>query len=467
MSKSQNPTKEVIPIMKKRIYRRMPVNDFQPETISHTDLGGKLVFAIDVAKVDMVAAVAAADGHVLQTICWKAPDQNFNVLSILRGFRAAGITVEAVMEPSGTYGDVLRHQLEKEAFPVFMVSGKRTHDAKEIFDGVPSLHDAKAAAIIARLHVDGLSTLLSEEVQERRQLRASLAIMDLYQERYLPLVNRLESWLARHWPELPTFLELTSSSLMALLARIGGPADVAANPNQATRLLRGISHRLLVDEDIAAIIASANASVGVPLVGLERDALMAIADEAYRAHRAFATAKTKVAKLADATPAAALVPVVGHTTAAAVFAEVGDARSFHCTRAFLKAMGLNLKEKSSGTVQGQIKITKRGPSRVRQLLWLASFRWIQKDPIADAWYQRKKQRDGGRASRAAVALMRKLAKGLYHVGRGGTFDSRKLFDTRRLQVASADFPKGDLPLNRLSAPCKSAVSLEAPCGTIF
>ncbi len=75
-------------------------------------------------------------------------------------------------------------------------------------------------------------------------------------------------------------------------------------------------------------------------------------------------------------------------------------------------MGLNLKEKSSGTVQGQIKITKRGPSRVRQLLWLAVFRWIQADPIANAWYQRKRQRDGGRAPRAAVALMRKLAKGI-------------------------------------------------------
>jgi hypothetical protein len=137
MSKSEDPTKEVIPIMKKRIYRRMPVNDFQPETISHADLGGKLVFAIDVAKVDMVAAIAAADGRVLQTICWKAPDQNPAVLAILRSFLGAGITVETVMEPSGTYGDVLRHQLEKDAFPVFMVSGKRTHDAKEIFDGVP------------------------------------------------------------------------------------------------------------------------------------------------------------------------------------------------------------------------------------------------------------------------------------------------------------------------------------------
>jgi len=421
--------------MKKRIYRRMPVNDFQPNSITHADLGGKLVFAIDVAKVDMVAAIAAADGRVLQTLCWKAPEENLRVLAILRHFRLAGIPVEAVMEPSGTYGDVLRHQLEQDAFPVFMVSGKRTHDAMEIFDGVPSLHDAKAAAIIARLHADGLSTRLRDEGPDRRQLRAALSIMDLHQERYLQLVHRLESWLARHWPELPMLIELTSSSLMALLARIGGPADVAAAPDKATKLLRGISHRLIADDKIAAVIASAHASVGVPLVGLERDALMAIADDAYRAHRAFASAKTKVEALAATTPAAALAPVVGHTTAAAVFAEVGDARSYSCTRAFLKAMGLNLKEKSSGTIHGQIKITKRGPSRVRQYLWLAAFRWIQKDPIANAWYQRKKQRDGGRASRAAVALMRKLAKALYHVGRGATFDSSKLFDVRRLQLS--------------------------------
>jgi hypothetical protein len=168
---------------------------------------------------------------------------------------------------------------------------------------------------------------------------------------------------------------------MALLARIGGPTDVAADPDKARKLLLGISHRLLPDDKVTAILACTTASVGVPLVGLERDALMAIADDAYRAHRAFTTAKTQVDKLAAATPAAALAPVVGHTTAAAVFAEVGDARSYSCTRAFLKAMGLNLKEKSSGTVQGQLKITKRGPSRVRQYLWLAIFRWIQTDPF--------------------------------------------------------------------------------------
>jgi transposase len=434
MSCVEKPTKEVIP-MKKRIYRRMPVNDFQPESIARADLGGKLIFAVDVAKVDMVAAIAAADGRVLSTICWKAPEQNPVVLALLRRFRLDGVSVEVVMEPSGTYGDVLRNQLDQDAFPVFMVSGKRVFDAKEIFDGVPSLHDAKSASIIAKLHADGLSTRLRDEGPDRRQLRAALAIMDLHQERYLQLVHRLESWLARHWPELPKLIELTSSSLMALLARIGGPADVAAQPDQARKLLLGISHRLVPDEHVTAILASASASVGIPLVGLEREALMAIADDAYRAHRAFTSAKSQVDALAATSPAAALAPAVGHTTAAGIFAEVGDPKSFPSSRAFLKAMGLNLKEKSSGTVRGQLKITKRGPSRVRQYLWLAVFRWIQKDPIANAWYQRKKQRDGGRASRAAVALMRKLGKALYHVGRGATFDSRKLFDVQRLRLS--------------------------------
>jgi len=84
-------------------------------------------------------------------------------------------------------------------------------------------------------------------------------------------VHRLESWLARYWPELPTAIELTSSSLMALLARVGGPADVAAHPEVATKLLLGISHRLVADDKVAAVIASAASSVGVPLAWIPTD----------------------------------------------------------------------------------------------------------------------------------------------------------------------------------------------------
>ena len=108
------------------------------------------------SRVDMVAAVVAGDGHVVRTIAWKNPSENGLVLELLAGLDRAGLLVEAVMESSGTYGDVLRHQLVTGGVPVYRVSGKRTHDAAEVYDGVPSLHDAKSAAIIAKLHLDGM-----------------------------------------------------------------------------------------------------------------------------------------------------------------------------------------------------------------------------------------------------------------------------------------------------------------------
>ena len=181
--------------MKKRIYRRMPVNDFQPQSISPSDLGERLVFAIDVAKVDMVAAFAAS----------RRPDPAHHLLESSAGERRRAwpsfARIVPPVSPSKSpwsrpapTATCFAGSSRQDGFPVFMVSGKRTHDASEIFDGVPSLHDAKSAAIIARLHADGLSTRLVPEPSERRQLRAALAIMDLHQERYLQLVHRLESW---------------------------------------------------------------------------------------------------------------------------------------------------------------------------------------------------------------------------------------------------------------------------------
>ncbi|MGF1614803.1 MAG: hypothetical protein ACFCVA_13085 [Gammaproteobacteria bacterium] len=61
------------------------------------------------------------------------------------------------MEPSGTYGDALRWQWVSHGMAVFWINPKRVHDSAEVFDGVPSLHDAKAAYQIARLHLDGVS----------------------------------------------------------------------------------------------------------------------------------------------------------------------------------------------------------------------------------------------------------------------------------------------------------------------
>jgi transposase len=64
--------------------------------------------------------------------------------------------LKVAMEPTGTYGDAIRFQVEKAGVAVAMAQPKKTFDSREIFDGVPSLHDGKSAVLIARLSGEGI-----------------------------------------------------------------------------------------------------------------------------------------------------------------------------------------------------------------------------------------------------------------------------------------------------------------------
>ena len=109
----------------------------------------------------------------------------------------------------------------------------------------------------------------------------------------------------------------------------------------------------------------------MPLLAQERAALMTLASEAHRALKEFKKAKAEVERLSENTVAQVLAPATGKTTAAVLVADVGDPRDFPCARVYLKAFGLNLREKSSGMLKGRLSITKRGSGRARQYLWLA------------------------------------------------------------------------------------------------
>jgi hypothetical protein len=87
--------------MKKRTYRKISVKEVDVESLIGELGSGRVVFAIDVAKVDMVAAVAAGDGRVVRTISWKNPTENGLVLELLARLGRAGLVVEAAIESSG------------------------------------------------------------------------------------------------------------------------------------------------------------------------------------------------------------------------------------------------------------------------------------------------------------------------------------------------------------------------------
>jgi transposase len=427
---------EVIP-MKKRMYRKVSVKEVGVESLLQKLSEPVVVVALDVAKHEMVAAFATAQTGVALTVGFHHPEESRTWLALLAALSQAGKRIEVVMEPSGSYGDALRHQVRAQGATVYRIGSKRTHDAAELFDAVPSMHDAKAAAVITRLHLSGLSTPWVEPAERTRELSAALDVMALYHSHYLRNLNVLEALLARHWPELLQALELTSASMLALVGRMGGPAEVAAAPEHAKALLRGMSKGLMKPERIEAAVRSAQSTLGAPMLRAESAQLQQLGQELHRTLKAYKQAKQHVAELGKTIPeVAALCGTVGKTTAAVLVAEVGSPTDFSCANAFAKALGLNLREKSSGARKGRLSFTKRGSSRARKYLWFAVLRWIQTDAVAKAWYQRKLARDGGKKMPALGALMRKLAKALYHVAQGQPLDSRKLFDTSRLQLPS-------------------------------
>ena len=135
-----------------------------------------------------------------------------------------------------------------------------------------------------------------------------------------------------------------------------------------------------------------------------------------------------------------LAKVVGETTAAVLYADVGDPRAFEKPAQYAKSIGLNLKEKRSGKYKGAVHITKRGNSRARQYLYLAVIRMLKECDVIRAWFDRKRARDGGKGKggKGIVAIMRKLAAALWHVARGASFDPRKLYNISLLDLEGTD-----------------------------
>jgi transposase len=104
------------------------------------------------------------------TVKWDHPTETPELLKRLSALPCRFLA--AVMESTGVYGDTLRGQLRQAGFEIHQVSAKRVHDASEVYDGVPSLHDAKAAQVIGRLDWERASRVWVEASEQQRELNA-------------------------------------------------------------------------------------------------------------------------------------------------------------------------------------------------------------------------------------------------------------------------------------------------------
>ena len=421
--------------MSKGRYHSVECKGVDWDALAAQAAGRGLVFAVDVAKHDFVACLRVAGEDPLVRVKWQHPEQTPAVLAGLGRLIAAG-PVAAVMESSGTYGDALRWQLGQLGATLYRVSAKRVHDAAEVFDGVPSLHDPKAADIIAQLHDLGHSQEWLEADTHRRALTAQLKMLHQCKARHQQELNRLEALLSRHWPEALTLLELDSVTLHHLIAAYGGPAQVHALEGQARTLMQQIGRPGLAAAKIEALLDSAGHTVGMPCILEERELLRWQAKAVVETHTELRRIEKLIEQAVAGDPAlASLRSVVGPVTSAVLLAAQGSPLSYPDADSYCKGLGLNLTERSSGKHKGRLKITKRGPAVARFYLYFAALRLIANEPVVAKWFKAKTARPGAIKGKQVVELMRKLAKALWHHAHGRLFQAEKLFDQRAVAGA--------------------------------
>lgn len=425
---------EVIPVKQSRTYRVKDVKQVVVEEVVGGHAGEWGTVGLDISKEEIMVSLRWGDGSFAGP--WRAenPGEIRGVVALLQKL-GEGRRLRVGLEPTGTYGDALRQALTQAGLDVHRVSGKASHDYAEIFDGVPSQHDGKDAAIVAELVALGKSSPwpYEEESAEDQERRYWTDRLDGTVQMHQMWTGRLEALLARHWPEVTRLLELNSVALLKSLAHYGGPGELAADEAAGGRL-RGWGGSGLKEEKIEAVLASARETLGIIPGAFASRSIRECAQELLHLLQQRREANRELAGLCEAHPVLKLhAAAVGAGTASALWVALGDPRDYESGEAYRKAMGLNLKECSSGRHKGELKITKRGPGVVRRFLYMAALRQVKEAEVRE-WYAAKKARDGGRGGKGVVGVMRKLALALHRVAVSGVaYDAGKLFPGRPLK----------------------------------
>ncbi len=418
---------------KRRAYRSTSVKKVVLEKVLESAPAGDVYVGMDVGKGEVFTVVRWADETFERPWTAENPTEVMPLVALLKVLaKDRGVTI--AMESTGTYGDALRQALGDAGLCVHRVSGKAAHDYAEIFDGVPSKHDGKDAAIVAELAALGKSWPwpIKAKTDKDAEMAYWVDWLNAQQSIQMVWIGRLEGMLARHWPELTSLLELTSATLLEMLAHYGGPTKVKAD-SKATNQIARWGGPLLKRQKIEAVLEAADATVGVRQNAQDIQRVRQYAAMALAAFRETQKAKRQLKSLAkDNAVIQRQAKAVGVTTACVLWVALGDPKNYHCGEAYRKAMGLNLKERSSGKHKGRLKISKRGPSITRRWLYFAAMRLSQKPDIR-RWYEAKKARDQDRGIGALIGITRKLALALYSVGvYEEPFDPWRLFPGRSL-----------------------------------
>jgi transposase len=291
------------------------------------------------------------------------------------------------MEPTGHYWKTLAHYLMEAGCRVVGVNPAHTKKAKEFDDNSPTKSDKKDAITIAYLVRDGryynpyLPTDIYAELRVLSSTRVGLA------KRINAAKNVTTAIIDEYFPELSRVFKnplkgkasrqiLKSCPFPEMLLELG-EEGVLSEIKKAVKKSVGI-------KKVRALLAEAEKSVGVKYgMASTKLRLGQLIEELEMLERQQCEVETEMEKLLHATGyAGPLLSIKGIAviTAARFLGEAGDPLRFGNARQIANYAGLNLIEDSSGESKSGTRISKRGRSRLRGLLYQMALVMTARNP---------------------------------------------------------------------------------------
>ncbi len=390
--------------------------------------GNTLIAAVDIGKKVNFGYFRAPGGRDLKPFAFYNLRDGFEIFwAKLVEFQKDHNLEEIVVgfESTGPYAEPMLHFLKKKKVTLVQTNPMHTKRLKELTGNSPNKTDEKDPKVIADVISLGHAlTLVIPEGPAAELRRLSQARERAIKSR-TSMSNQLQHLLFVIFPELSwTMKDMKSKTVLHLVENFPMPENILGMGFEAfCAIIRKVSRGRLRQDRARQIFEAAQKSAGIgegkESIALEVNHLVLnIRNEDRFIENLEKEMKHHLEKI-PYSHSILSIKGIGEVTAAGLIGEVGDFRKFSTISEITKLAGLDLYEISSGRKKGQRRISKRGRSYLRKILFFAAINMVKDEGIFHAHYQQMVGR-GIPKIKALIAICRKVLRITFAIVRDNT-----------------------------------------------
>ena len=379
---------------------------------------GTLIATVDIGATSNTGYCTTLDGRDIKSFRFdniKEGFEKFWHMIVASKNRFSCDEVIVGYESTGPYAEPLVHYLANKPVKIVQVNPMHTKKMKEVNDNSPLKTDDKDPRVIADIIRLGRALTIVVPEGDSANLRRLNNARERHVGEQTALLNQLQQLVFIIFPEFKTVLKnMKGKTAQYILNKYTTPERIGALSKEALgEEMRKRSMGKFGIKDAESLIALARETVGIKegLAGLFMD-IRHILTQLEAEARFISEIESEMGSTLERIPCSAKllsIKGLGIVSVAGLIGEVGDFSKFSTQSEIMKLAGLDLYEISSGRRKGQRRISKRGRSLLRKILFYAAIQMIRKNGIMYDYYTRLTGR-GMERMRALIAVSRKLLR---------------------------------------------------------